>query len=330
MILQPAAETKSILSLSTIYGFRANNRGLRTFVLGDDISIRINAVIAALQTAGVFYPPTAGQKLALEKIFYQLCNLSRAPITLVFVFDGSGRPSIKRGTRVIARPLWLIEHLKKMITSFGFYFYDAPGEAEAELAQLNAEGRIDGILTEDSDAFVFGARLVIRTLGPSVEHNSILYSADSIENTDAVSLDREGLLLCILLLGGEYDAGVPGVGPKIARALALLGFGHDLVNILDNFTGGQLNWQIIVWRNRLREELRTNARGRLGQRQPRLAERIPDSFPSLRVADLYLNPVTSASPQHIGPMPGFNSWRPQEPNIFGLSSLCSFLFGGNG
>jgi Holliday junction resolvase YEN1 len=41
----------------------------------------------------------------------------------------------------------------------------APGEAEAELAKLNEMGYIHGILTEDSDAFVFGARCVIRTTG---------------------------------------------------------------------------------------------------------------------------------------------------------------------
>ncbi|KAJ7019288.1 hypothetical protein C8F04DRAFT_1404365 [Mycena alexandri] len=207
---------------------------------------------------------------------------------------------------------------------------DAPGEAEAELAQLNADGRIDGIITEDSDAFVFGARLVIRTLGPSVEHNSIVYSADCIENTDGVCLDRAGLLLCVLLLGGDYDAGVPGVGPTTAHVLALLGFGRDLVNILDSFTGAQLDRQLIGWRNTVREELCTNSRGRLGQRQPKLAEKILDTFPSLEVANLYMNPLTSASPQYIGPMPSFNSWTPREPNIFDLSGLCSSLFGWNG
>jgi hypothetical protein len=86
-------------------------------------------VIAALQAAGVFYQGIPGQKLALEKIFYQLCNLSLAPVTLVFVFDGPGRPSIKRGTRVISRPLWLVDHLKKMIMYFVFHFYDASLES---------------------------------------------------------------------------------------------------------------------------------------------------------------------------------------------------------
>lgn len=38
----------------------------------------------------------------------------------------------------------------------------APGEAEAELAQLNSRNMVDAILTEDGDAFIFGATDVIR------------------------------------------------------------------------------------------------------------------------------------------------------------------------
>ena len=38
----------------------------------------------------------------------------------------------------------------------------APGEAEAELAHMNELGLIDGVLTDDSDAFVFGAKCIIR------------------------------------------------------------------------------------------------------------------------------------------------------------------------
>ncbi|KAJ7835255.1 PIN domain-like protein [Mycena olivaceomarginata] len=244
-----------------------------------------------IEGSGLLFSATIS---ALEKIFYQLCNLSLAPVTLVFVFDGPGRPSIKRGTRVISRPLWLIDHLKKMITYFGFHFYDA--KAEAELAWLNAEDKIDGILTEDSDAFVFGARLVIRTLGPSVQHNSLIYSADSIENTDCVRLDQAGLLLCILLLGGDYDTGVPGVGPTVAHVLARLGFGRDLVNIMTSHAGQELDHKLAAWRNALREELHTNSRGGLGKRCPKLAESIADTFPRLEVVHLYMNPLTSTSP----------------------------------
>jgi Holliday junction resolvase YEN1 len=37
----------------------------------------------------------------------------------------------------------------------------APGEAEAELAHLNRVGLIDAVLTDDGDAFVFGATHII-------------------------------------------------------------------------------------------------------------------------------------------------------------------------
>jgi Holliday junction resolvase YEN1 len=38
----------------------------------------------------------------------------------------------------------------------------APGEAEAELAQINKAGLIDAVLTDDVDALVFGATCVLR------------------------------------------------------------------------------------------------------------------------------------------------------------------------
>ena len=41
--------------------------------------------------------------------------------------------------------------------------YQAPGEAEAELAMLNSLGVIDVVITDDSDAFIFGAICIIRS-----------------------------------------------------------------------------------------------------------------------------------------------------------------------
>jgi 5'-3' exonuclease len=38
----------------------------------------------------------------------------------------------------------------------------APGEAEAELAYLNRVGILDAVLTDDVDAFLFGAVTIIR------------------------------------------------------------------------------------------------------------------------------------------------------------------------
>lgn len=38
----------------------------------------------------------------------------------------------------------------------------ARGEAEAELAYLNQKGHIDAVMTDDCDAFLFGARTIIK------------------------------------------------------------------------------------------------------------------------------------------------------------------------
>lgn len=43
-----------------------------------------------------------------------------------------------------------------------YFFIQAPGEAEAELAHLNKLGIIDAVLTDDSDALIFGAKVVMR------------------------------------------------------------------------------------------------------------------------------------------------------------------------
>jgi Holliday junction resolvase YEN1 len=40
--------------------------------------------------------------------------------------------------------------------------YEAPGEAEAELAELNERKLIDAVLSKDGDVFLFGATQIIR------------------------------------------------------------------------------------------------------------------------------------------------------------------------
>lgn len=38
----------------------------------------------------------------------------------------------------------------------------APGEAEAELAHLNQLGHVDGIMSDDCDSLVFGAKVLLK------------------------------------------------------------------------------------------------------------------------------------------------------------------------
>lgn len=142
-------------------------------------------------------------------------------------------------------------------------------------------------------------------------------------------MGKEDIFLCALLLGGDYDSGIPGVGITIARALAIHGFGRELVEILRSFAGSELSRHLTHWRNSLRQELRSNSSGLLEKRQLKLADTIPDTFPSLRICALYLDPLTSKSPQFLGPMPDVTGWMPREPNIPAIAAFSSSRFGWN-
>jgi hypothetical protein len=85
---------------------------------------------------------------------------------------------------------------------------------------------IDAVLTEDSDAFLFGATHVIRARFVVTPHcltttdsrfstlskkNDTVkeYSIERVEGDPAVSLLREGMVLMALLVGNDYDTVSP-------------------------------------------------------------------------------------------------------------------------
>lgn len=106
-------------------------------------------------------------------------------LLVVFVFDGPQRSAIKQNKTVYKGEHWMVAEIK-MCDAFGFSYHQvcfhppvfhrltcpklfatcttpqAAGKAEAELALLNTLKIIDGVLTEDSDAIVFGATSLIQ------------------------------------------------------------------------------------------------------------------------------------------------------------------------
>lgn len=60
--------------------------------------------------------------------------------------------------------LWVLQELLKLL---GIPVLKAREEAEALCAQLNREGHVDACITADSDAFLFGAKCVIKCIRPN-------------------------------------------------------------------------------------------------------------------------------------------------------------------
>jgi hypothetical protein len=153
------------------------------------------------------------------------------------------------------------------------------------------------------------------------------------------------MLLIALLSGGDYDVsiqyhrsslstkamitktGVPGCGTGIAHSLSHSGLGDSLLDAATSLSASALHGFLVQWRDKLRNELATDAGGFLGRKYPALARAVPDTFPGSAVLCLYTNPITSWS--NGGQGPEMRLWQPRQPDIAGLAAFCerSFTWG---
>ncbi|EEP81330.1 predicted protein [Uncinocarpus reesii 1704] len=105
----------------------------------------------------------------------------------------------------------LIEELKKL----NIQYIVAPYEADAQLVYLEKEGIINGIISEDSDMLVFGARILVSKLdkhGDCIEisRNNLSACRDA---SFAGWTDENFRQMCILS-GCDYLPNIPGLGLK--------------------------------------------------------------------------------------------------------------------
>ncbi|KAK8959809.1 DNA repair protein UVH3 [Platanthera guangdongensis] len=120
---------------------------------------------------------------------------------------------------------------QELLQMFGLPYIIAPMEAEAQCAYMEMTNLVDGIVTDDSDVFLFGARSVFKNifddrkyvetyfmktatlkaeLAASQQLLAIRPAAEDIENE--LGLSRDKLIRAALLLGSDYTEGVSGIG----------------------------------------------------------------------------------------------------------------------
>ncbi|XP_057855398.2 flap endonuclease GEN-like 1 isoform X2 [Cryptomeria japonica] len=180
------------------------------------------------------------RKPHLRLTFFRTVNLfAKLGVFPLFVVDGDA-PTLKSPTRldrfckmtgidysshknvestIIARnPVFnqYIEECVELLDLMGMPVLRAKGEAEALCAQLDREGRVDACLTADSDAFLHGAKCVIKCLRVDCKEPIIeCYRASDIDT--CLRLKRKHLIALALLVGCDYNShGVPGIGLNTA------------------------------------------------------------------------------------------------------------------
>ncbi|KAK6349238.1 DNA repair protein rad2 [Orbilia blumenaviensis] len=174
----------------------------------------------------------------------------------------------------------MITECQQLLQMFGIPYITAPMEAEAQCAELVHLGLVDGIVTDDSDIFLFGGTRVYKNMFNQAKYVEC-YLASDLENE--YSLDRKKMIRLAHLLGSDYTEGLVGVGPVTAlEVLADFGGGDDALH------------EFKAWWTKLQSGLRDPAddKSKLKRSLKKLQDKLflPPSFPDDRVDMAYLNP----------------------------------------
>ncbi|KAF9526067.1 hypothetical protein CPB83DRAFT_506722 [Crepidotus variabilis] len=330
-VLKPAGVVRSLTDLAIKDGFQANPDKKRGFRLGIDASIWFFHAEYGRE----------GENPVLRTLFFRCATLMHTTFLPLFVFDGPKRPDFKRGKKINKAGNALIPGMKNIVEAFGFEWRMAPGEAEAELAYLNRIGIIDGVLSDDVDNFLFGAKTVLRnssntlsgnranpilnSAGKDDKNHSRIFKMEDITNHPDIRLTQGGLILIGLMSGGDYQqGGLMRCGVTTAAALARCGFGDTLYEAAMNLERDVLLDFLVMWREELKQELKTNSKGEIGRKQAALAKSIPDTFPNIDVLLSYVKPITSQTMGRESNNVKI-TWG-KEPDVAKLAGVCEMYF----
>lgn len=178
----------------------------------------------------------------------------------------------------------MIQECQALLGLFGLPYITAPMEAEAQCAELVRLGLVDGIVTDDSDCFLFGGTRIYKNMFNQAKFVECYLASDLEKEFD---LTRQKLISVANLLGSDYTEGLPGVGP--VTALEVISEFPNLEEFRDWWTAVQMN-QIHKSEdaaNPFRKKFRRNASKLF----------LPHGFPDKRVEMAYLEPEVDSDPQ---------------------------------
>ena len=186
--------------------------------------------------------------------------LSRASVMLskgvkpVFIFDGKhpelkkDEMAIRRARREQAEIEWkaalavgdfataqkmaqrcvkytpeMVEESIEMLSLMGIPAFRAMAEGEAQAAVMAANGQLDAVATQDWDALLYGAPVVIRNftsdgskkMGRIVRAQRIDLEQVLVDN----ELSRDQLIDLAIMIGTDFHPGIKGIGPKTGLKL---------------------------------------------------------------------------------------------------------------
>ncbi|KAG6935812.1 GEN1, Holliday junction 5' flap endonuclease [Chelydra serpentina] len=222
---------------------------LRGKTLAVDLSLWVCEAQTVKKMIGVVTKPH------LRNLFFRISSLTSMEIKLVFVMEGdapklkaetmSKRNELRYGSSKKPRAAKtgrshfksILKECLEMLACLGLPWVQATGEAEAMCAYMNANGYVDGCITNDGDVFLYGAQTVYRNFTMNAKDPHVdCYTMSSIK--EKLGCDRESLIGLAILLGCDYlPKGVPGVGKEQALKLIETLHGQSLLQRFDQWKG---------------------------------------------------------------------------------------------
>jgi len=196
----------------------------------------------------------------LAGLFNRFTKLMKKGIKFVFVFDGKPpelkkkermrRAEIKKSAELKYREAAsrkdiaemkkyaqmttrltkeMVQEAKELIQALGMPIVQAESEGEAQASKIVHKGEGYAIMSQDADAFLFGAPLVVKNLSitgrrkkaGSYAYSEVLPELISLkENLEELEIDIDQLIVLAMLTGTDYNiGGIKGIGPKNALKL---------------------------------------------------------------------------------------------------------------
>lgn len=178
----------------------------------------------------------------------------------------------------------MITQIMTMLRLFGIPYITAPMEAEAQCAELVTLKLVDGIITDDSDVFLFGGQRVYKNM---FNQSKTVEGFALADLTRDLGLDQDALIRLAYLLGSDYVEGLPGVGPVVAMEL------------LQEFPGKDGLYKFKDWWTKVQagkdkgEDNKSKFRKSFKKKFKDLY--LPSDWPNSAVQDAYYHPIVDSS-----------------------------------
>ncbi|CAH2045105.1 unnamed protein product [Thlaspi arvense] len=124
-----------------------------------------------------------------------------------YVSLGDEQRKLERNAESVSSEMFA--ECQELLHIFGVPYIIAPMEAEAQCAFMEQSNLVDGIVTDDSDVFLFGARSVYKNIFDDRKYVETYFMKD-IEKE--LGLSRDKIIRMAMLLGSDYTEGISGIG----------------------------------------------------------------------------------------------------------------------